>query len=223
MDKNAIKKYAIWARNELIDRVRQRAEVFGILEKDSPEANADSIGGILLTKIQKKQRQSILQKIKTKGYHQVMEEIAYTWFNRFAALRFMEVNGYLPSRIRVFTDEEGNFKPQIMDEAVNMDFEGMDMEKVYALKSENKNEELFQYLILTQCNALHGILPGMFQKIDDDTELLFPANLLRQRSEGLPGSVIYEMVAQIPEDDWLDQVQIIGWLYRNRKTKCSPT
>ena len=137
-----------------------------------------------------------------------MEEIAYTWFNRFIALRFMEVNGYLPSRVRVFTDDENNFKPQILTEAINMELDGLDMEKVYALKNANDDDALFKYMLIVQCNALSSILPGMFQRISDYTELLLPDNLLRE------GSVIEQMISMIPEEDWKDAVQIIGWLYQ---------
>lgn len=111
-----------------------------------------------------------------------MEEVAYTWFNRFCALRFMEVNGYLPTHVRVFTDDENEFKPQILAEAINMELDGLDMERVYALKNGNENEELFKYLIIIQCNALNKILPGMFQRIEDYTELLFPDNLSSGRA-----------------------------------------
>lgn len=208
MDKNAIKKYAIWARNELIARVAQKALQYGITEENIVDAGADSINGKLLTDIEKKQRQALIAQIKDKGFEQVMEEVAYTWFNRFSALRFMEVNGYLPTHVRVFTDEENNFKPQIIAEAIHLELDGLDMEKVYAFKDANKTEELYKYLLITQCNALNKILPGMFQRISDYTELLFPDNLLRD------GSVIEQMIALIPEDDWKDAVQIIGWLYQ---------
>ena len=208
MDKNAIKKYAVWARRELIERVSQRAMIYGITAKDTGDPNAESINGHLLSQKEKRQRRALITNIKAKGYEQVMEEVAYTWFNRFAALRFMEVNGYLPSHIRVFTNDAGEFKPQILAEAIHLELDGLDMNKVYELESANKSEELFKYLLIVQCNALNAILPGMFQKIDDYTELLLPDYLLRE------GSVIEQMVAQIPEKDWIDQVQIIGWLYQ---------
>lgn len=211
MDKNAIKKYAVWARNELIERVSQKADQYKISADADP--NADSAHGVLLTADEKKQRAALIAQVKEKGQDQVMEEVAYTWFNRFSALRFMEVNNYLPSRIRVFTDESGNFKPEILAEAIHLDLDGLDMEKVYALKDANDNDALFKYLVITQCNALSNVLPGMFQKIADYTELLFPDNLLRE------GSVIEQMVAQIPEKDWKDQVQIIGWLYQYYNTE----
>ena len=208
MDKNAIKKFAVWARTELIARVSLKSVEYGITEDNIEDANADSVGGKVLTANEKKQRQALIAEINDKGYKQVMEEVAYTWFNRFSALRFMEVNGYLPSHVRVFTDEENNFKPQIITEAIHLDLDGLDMEKVYELKDAEKSEELYKYLLTVQCNALNKILPGMFQKIADYTELLLPDNLLRK------GSVIQQMIELIPEDDWKDAVQIIGWLYQ---------
>lgn len=208
MDKNAIKKFAVWARTELIARVSLKGVEYGITEDNIEDANADSVGGKVLTADEKKQRQALISEIKDKGYKQVMEEVAYTWFNRFSALRFMEVNGYLPSHVRVFTDEENNFKPQIIAEAIHLDLDGLNMEKVYELKEAEKTEELYKYLLIVQCNALNKILPGMFQKIADYTELLLPDNLLRE------GSVIQQMIELIPEDDWKDAVQIIGWLYQ---------
>lgn len=208
MDKNAIKKFAVWARTELIARVSLKGVEYGIAEDNIEAPNADSVGGKVLTADEKKQRQALIAEINDKGYKQVMEEVAYTWFNRFSALRFMEVNGYLPSHVRVFTDEENNFKPQIIAEAIHLDLDGLDMEKVYELKDAEKTEELYKYLLIVQCNALNKILPGMFQKIADYTELLLPDNLLRE------GSVIQQMIELIPEDDWKDAVQIIGWLYQ---------
>ena len=208
MDKNAIKKFAVWARKELIARVSLKGVEYGITEDNIEDVNADSIGGKVLTADEKKQRRACIAEINDKGYKQVMEEVAYTWFNRFSALRFMEVNGYLPSHVRVFTDEENNFKPQIITEAIHLDLDGLNMEKVYELKEAEKTEELYKYLLIVQCNALNKILPGMFQKIADYTELLLPDNLLRE------GSVIQQMIELIPEDDWMDAVQIVGWLYQ---------
>ena len=213
MDKNAIKKYAVWARRELIDRVTKRAAVYGVTADGFGDVNADTVNGHLLSGTEKRQRQALIHRIRAKGYEQVMEEVAYTWFNRFAALRFMEVNGYLPSHIRVFTDDEGRLRPQILAEAIHLELEGLNMEKVYQLKDANQEEELFKYLLIVQCNALNSILPGMFQKIEDYTELLLPDYLLRE------GSVIEQMITLIPEDDWKDQVQIIGWLYQYYNTE----
>ena len=208
MDKNIIKKYAVWARKELIARVTQKAEQYEITEKKTTPADADSIGGRVLTAAEKKQRQALIAKINRDGFEQLMEEVAYTWFNRFTALRFMEVNNYLPSHTRVFTNENGEFKPQILADAIQLDLEGLNMDKVFELKDANKTEELYKYLLITQCNALSGILPRMFQRLSDYTELLLPDYLLRE------GSVIEQMIALIPEEDWTDQVQIIGWLYQ---------
>ena len=208
MDKNAIKKYAVWARRELISRVSQRAALYEITDEGYGDASADSVLGRVMSAEEKHQRQALIAQIREKGYEQVMEEIAYTWFNRFIALRFMEVNGYLPSRVRVFTDDENNFKPQILTGAINMELDGLDMEKVYALKNANDDDALFKYMLIVQCNALSSILPGMFQRISDYTELLFPDNLLRE------GSVIEQMISMIPKEDWKDAVQIIGWLYQ---------
>ena len=208
MDKNAIKKFAIWARRELIERVSQKAMQYGIEKDNIIDAAADSINGTVLTDVQKNQRRALISQINHKGFEEVMEEVAYTWFNRLIALRFMEVNGYLPTRVRVFTDEENNFKPQIIDEALHLDLDGLNIDKVYEFKNANQTEELYKYLLITQCNALNSVLPGMFQRISDFTELLLPDNLLRE------GSVIEQMISAIPEEDWQDAVQIIGWLYQ---------
>lgn len=208
MDKNALKKYAIWARRELISRVSQKALQYGISENDYGDINADSVNGKVMTPNEKSQRNSLIEKIKSVGYQEAMEEAAYTWFNRFTALRYMEVNGYLPSHVRVFTDESNNFKPQIIDEAIHLDIEWLDMDKVYTYKEANDTEKLYKYLLITQCNAFKDILPGMFSGITDFTILLFPDNILRE------GSVLEQMITLIPEEDWKDQVQIIGWLYQ---------
>lgn len=208
MDKNAIKKFAVWARNELIERVSKKAMVYGISENEVIDPNADSVNGIVLTAAQKKERQALIEMVFAKGYQQVMEEVAYTWFNRFCALRFMEVNNYLPSLVRVFTNNKNEFRPQILTEALEVDLEGLDKAKLYELKEANADEELYKYLLITQCNALNKELPKMFQKIEDYTELLFPDNLLRE------GSVVEQMIKLIPEEDWKDAVQIIGWLYQ---------
>lgn len=208
MDKNAIKKFAVCARRELISRVSQRAAYFEITGAGFGDPAADIVLGRVLSDEEKAQRQALIAQIQQKGYQQVMEEVAYTWFNRFIALRFMEVNGYLPSHVRVFTDEANQFNPQILAEAIHMELDGLDMQKVYAFKNANDDDGLFKYMVIVQCNALSTPLPGMFQRISDYTELLFPDNLLRE------GSVLQQMIALIPEEDWKDAVQIIGWLYQ---------
>ena len=208
MDKNAIKKFAVWARKELIERVSKKALAYGITEHEVYNPDADSVNGLVLTAAQKKERKALTEQIFAKGYKQVMEEVAYTWFNRFCALRFMEVNGFLPSLVRVFTNDKNEFRPQLLTEALELNLPGLDKQKIYELKEANADEELYKYLLITQCNALNDELPRMFQRIEDYTELLFPDNLLRE------GSVIEQMITLIPEEDWQDAVQIIGWLYQ---------
>ena len=208
MNKTAIKNFAIWARVQLIEAAKQKAYEYEITETGENKSGLDMVGGRLLTKTEKEQRNQLFSEINRKGFSQVMEEAAYTWFNRFIALRFMEVNGYLPSKVRVFTDENGAFRPEILKQAVSVDLEGLDRDKVLDLLDRQDNEALYKYLLITQCNALNAGLPYMFEKIGGWTELLFPANLLRQ------DSVLGQMISEIPEDDWTDAVQIIGWLYQ---------
>ena len=208
MNKNAISKFAVWARRELISRVRQKAEQYGITESGFGNPDTAPVSGRIYTPTEKSQRAALIERISQHGFNTVVEEVAYTWFNRFIALRFMEVNGFLPSYVRVFSDEQNNFRPEILRQAASIELEGLDKQKVFALKSAGNDEELFKYLLIAQCNALHDVLPFLFQKIADYTELLFPDFLLRD------GSVIDTMLAQIPEADWLDGVQIIGWLYQ---------
>ena len=120
MNKGAIQRFAIWARNELIAQVSQRAYQYGITKEGCGEANAVTVGGRALTGDEQKQRKELVDQIRSKGYTQVMEEVAYTWFNRFIALRFMEVNNYLPSHIRVFSDSTGAFKPEILSDVLHL-------------------------------------------------------------------------------------------------------
>ena len=213
MNKNAIQKFAIWARNELIAQVSQRAYQYGIDESDFGDASADTLNGRLLTAEEKSQRQELIGRIREKGYQQVMEEVAYTWFNRFIALRFMEVNNYLPSHIRVFSDASGAFKPEILNDVLHLDLPGLDSGKVAEYIESNDTEALYRYLLLTQCNALNSALPVMFERMGGYTEMLLPNNILRQ------DSVLGHMVSDIPEEDWQDAVQIIGWLYQYYNTE----
>ena len=213
MNKNAIQKFAIWARNELIAQVSQRAYQYGIDESGFGDASTDIIGGRLLTAEEKSQRQELIKQIKEKGYKQVMEEVAYTWFNRFIALRFMEVNNYLPSHIRVFSDASGAFKPEILNDVLHLDLPGLSSGKVAEYIESNDTEALYRYLLLTQCNALNSALPVMFERMGGYTEMLLPNNILRQ------DSVLGHMVSDIPEEDWQDAVQIIGWLYQYYNTE----
>ena len=213
MNKNAIQKFAIWARNELIAQVSQRAYQYGIDESGFGDASTDTLNGRLLTAEEKSQRQELIKQIKEKGYKQVMEEVAYTWFNRFIALRFMEVNNYLPSHIRVFSDASGAFKPEILNDVLHLDLPGLDSGKVAEYIESNDTEALYRYLLLTQCNALNSALPVMFERMGGYTEMLLPNNILRQ------DSVLGHMVSDIPEEDWQDAVQIIGWLYQYYNTE----
>nr|WP_307760488.1 BREX-1 system adenine-specific DNA-methyltransferase PglX [uncultured Peptostreptococcus sp.] len=214
MNKAAIKNFAIWARRELIEKVTKKAKIYGI-EKDKEMKEMDTaLNGQVLTSDDKKARRILIEKIDKDGFDETIEEVAYTWFNRFIAIRFMEVNGYMPSHIRVFTSEKNEFEPQILSEAIHIDLPGLDKSKVLELyNAGNKEEELFNYLFITQCNALNEVLPGMFQKLNDYTELLLPDGLLRD------DSVIDVMISEIPEEDWKEQVQIIGWLYQYYNTE----
>lgn len=213
MNKNAIQKYAVWARNELIDQVKQRAYQYGISEKGYGDENASVIAGRVLSADEKRQRCEFVKLMKGNGYQQAVEEVAYTWFNRFVALRFMEVNDYLPTHVRVFSDANGEFNPEILKEVLHLDLPGLDKAKVTELLNDNQTEELYRYLLLTQCNALNTALPEMFEKLGSYTEMLLPNNILKQ------GSVLARLVEDIPEDDWRDAVQIIGWLYQYYNTE----
>ena len=208
MNKTAIKKFAVSARITLIQAVTQKAFEYEVTENGKNDPSQAAVNGQSLTPSEQSQRAQLIAQIRAKGFAQTMEEAAYTWFNRFIALRFMEVNNYLPSHTRIFSDEDGNFKPEVLTDAVNLEIDGLDKELVLELLEQQKNEQLYQYIIITQCNALNEGLPEMFERIGGWTELLFPKNLLRE------DSVIAHMVKDIPEEDWNDQVQIIGWLYQ---------
>ena len=213
MDKNKIQKFAMWARTELITQVKQRAYQYGIGEAGFGDASAEAISGRLLTAEERTQREELIRLVKKKGYNQVMEEVAYTWFNRFIALRFMEVNNYLPSHIRVFSDASGAFKPEILRDALHLELPGLNHAKVAEYIENSETEALYRYLLLTQCNALNEALPMMFERMGGYTEMLLPNNILR------PDSVLARLVADIDEQDWTDQVQIIGWLYQYYNTE----
>ncbi|NLW39195.1 MAG: BREX-1 system adenine-specific DNA-methyltransferase PglX [Peptococcaceae bacterium] len=213
MNKSAIQKYAVWARNELIEQVKQRAYQYGISDKGYGDENANVVAGRVLSKEEKRQRREFIQKIKEQGYQQAVEEVAYTWFNRFIALRFMEVNDYLPTHVRVFSSANGEFKPEILKEALHIELEGLDKAKVSELLNASKTEELYRYLLLTQCNALHAALPEMFEKMGSYTEMLLPNNILK------PDGVLGRLITDIPEEDWRDAVQIIGWMYQYYNTE----
>ena len=212
MNKSAIQRFAIWARTELIAQVSQRAYQYGITKDGYGEQNAVPVGGRALSTDEQRQRKELVDQIRSKGYTQVMEEVAYTWFNRFIALRFMEVNNYLPSHIRVFSDSTGAFKPEILNDVLHLDLPGLNKEKVAEYIESNQTEDLYRYLLLTQCNALNESLPLMFERMGGFTELLLPNNILKE--EGILG----RMLSDIDEADWTDQIEIIGWLYQYYNT-----
>ena len=213
MNKTAIKNFAVEARVMLINAVTQLAYEFEVTEKGTNDPAQESVNGRSLTAAEKNQRSQLIANIRQNGFTQTMEEAAYTWFNRFIALRFMEVNNYLPSHTRIFSDESGNFKPEVLSDAANVEIDGLDKELILELLENQENERLYKYIIITQCNALNKALPEMFEQIGGWTELLFPRNLLRE------DSVIAKMITEIPEEDWRDQVQIIGWLYQYYNTE----
>jgi type II restriction/modification system DNA methylase subunit YeeA len=222
MNKTAIKNYAVWARRELMERVAQKAYTYGVTETELPVYNTDSVNGRLLSNDEKNSLNELIRQVRIhtykekkgnkeieiSGFSHVIEEVAYTWFNRFIALRYMEVNNFLPQRIRVFTNENNEFKPELLTDAINVDFDGLDKQKVFEYIEQANDEGLYKYLLETICSDMHQYLPEMFTSISDYKVLLFPDNLLDENS------VIGRMISDIPEEDWRDQVQIIGWLYQ---------
>ncbi|MBE0069727.1 BREX-1 system adenine-specific DNA-methyltransferase PglX [Thermoanaerobacterium thermosaccharolyticum] len=213
MNKNAIKNYAVWARNQLINDIEFKAYSYEIT-KDSIEDvkklnDAVLLNGKLYSDDVYDKRNKLIERIREVGdFDQVIEEIAYTWFNRFIALRYMEVNGYLPTGVRVLSSsEEGRWEPDIVYNALTVDLP-VDKKKVLEYKEKNNIEELYRYLLIIQCNELNRILPFMFEEINDYTELLLPDNLLKE------GSVIRRLVSDIDEADFKEGVEIIGWLYQ---------
>lgn len=218
MDKNAVKKFAVNARRKLIDSVSQKAYGLGISKDEIKEVEKIPNGSrikinndyVYLTDIETEHRERLIDQIEYKGYEQVMEEVAYTWFNRIIAIRFMEVNDYLPTRVRVLSSEEENkVEPDAVTQALELIEDlRLDREKIYNYQDNNDTEGLFKYVFIKQCNALGKIMPVMFEKIQDYTELLLPDNLL------VEGSAIRDLINDIKEDDFKDQVEIIGWLYQ---------
>ncbi|RIW32680.1 BREX-1 system adenine-specific DNA-methyltransferase PglX [Bacillus salacetis] len=214
MNKTGLKNFAISARQELLKKVQSKALKIGISAENIQKANIESsdavfIDGRQLSQEERIQREKLIERIKLIGFDRVMEEVAYTWFNRFTALRFMEVNNYLPTKVRVLSSVDANSaEPDMMKEAMSLDLD-LDKEYIYDLKLNNSTEELFKYLIIKHCNDLNRYLPFMFEKIDDYTEILFPEGLLAK------DSFLHEMtdVEKITEEDW-SQIEIIGWLYQ---------
>ena len=208
MNKSAIKTYAVWARTELIKLVTQRAYEYEVTADNTPAYNTDSVHGRPLENEEKKQLNELIDEVDKHGFEHVIEEVAYTWFNRFIALRYMEVNNYLPQKVRVFTNENNEFKPELLTDAIHIELDGLDKQKVFDFIDHNNQEDLYKYLLLTLCNDMNQYLPDMFASISDYKSLLMPNNLLRE------DSIIGKMITDIDEDSWNDQVQIIGWLYQ---------
>lgn len=234
MDKAAIKKFAVWARNKLIKDISYKAGLMGITEDGIAEKLPQSATDAEFYDIGLKrphvisgeaiqQRNCLADLIQQKmagsdyqaAYHSVIEEVAYTWFNRLIAVRFMEVNDYLPSHIRVLSsDNAAKLEPDIVTTPFDagLSFTQTEKEKVLCLKNDNKVDALFRLLFIKQCNALHSLLPKLFEKTEDYSELLLNVSVTDQES------VVYHLVHDINEDDFNvakgGQVEIIGWLYQ---------
>ncbi|EDS79975.1 BREX-1 system adenine-specific DNA-methyltransferase PglX [Clostridium perfringens] len=218
MDKSKIKSFAIWARRRLIESVSDKASKIGIFENEIKDVVAVQggfkiVGSEEILPLSKEHRDALVSQIKDKGFEQVMEEVAYTWFNRFMGLRYMEVNEYLPSGIRILSSEvEGKSEPDVLSKVSEIiDELELNGEEIYALLDSGKNqdrEKAYRKILVKQCNELGKIIPQMFEKISDYTELLLPDNLLEE------GSVIKRMVSDIEEEDWKEEVEIIGWMYQ---------
>lgn len=218
MDKNKIKSYAVWARRAMIEAVKDRAFKVGIEENkihdiERLQGGFKIVGREEIFNIPSTHRDTLVKLINEKGYEQVIEEVAYTWFNRFMGLRFMEVNEYLPTGVRILSSEdEGKIEPDVLTNINDIEDElDLNLDYVYELQdrgTEQAREELYKYILIKQCNELGNIIPQMFEKIQDYTELLLPDNLLQE------GSVIRKMVTDIDEEDWKEEVEIIGWMYQ---------
>lgn len=226
MDKKAIKTFAIESRQKLIEETKYQALRLGITADGivDPVEKTDGmevydIGASNPHKIyddEIKQRASLVKRIKEKDFDSVVEEVAYTWFNRIIAIRFMEVNDYLPTRVRVLSSETPNKSdPDIITQAPNidLDFTEDEIQHVYQLKQDNQENELFKFLFIKQCNKLNEILPDLFEKTADYTELLLSISFTN------PDGVVRQLVDEIGEDIFKDQVQIIGWLYQFYNTE----
>ena len=227
MNKSKIQKFAVDGHKLLYKQIAQRAYQYGIEEGNVGKADATEVRGHILSPLEKNQRAALIAEINANGYPQTIERVTYIWFNRIVALRFMEVNNYLPSHIRVFSDASGAFKPEILNDVLHLEMEGLDKAQVAEYIENNNTEELYRYLLLTQCAELKAALPDVFglaQRDKDYTELLFPNNMLHQ------DSFIGKVVSDIDEVDWGTAenwqnsdsnhlVQIIGWLYQYYNTE----
>ena len=212
MNKSKIQKFAVDGHKLLYKQIAQRAYQYGIEEENVGKADATEVRGRILSPLEKSQRAALIAEINANGYPQTIERVTYIWFNRIVALRFMEVNNYLPSHIRVFSDASGAFKPEILNDVLHLEMEGLDKAQIAEYIENNNTEELYRYLLLTQCAELKAALPDIFvfgARDRDYTELLFPNNSLSG------DSFIAKMLSETDEkEDWQDAVQIIGWLYQ---------
>lgn len=212
MNKSKIQKFAVDGHKLLYKQIAQRAYQYGIEEGNVGKADATEVRGRILSPLEKSQRAALIAEINANGYPQTIERVTYIWFNRIVALRFMEVNNYLPSHIRVFSDASGAFKPEILNDVLHLEMEGLDKAQIAEHIEDNNTEELYRYLLLTQCAELKAALPDIFvfgARDRDYTELLFPNNSLSG------DSFIAKMLSETDEkEDWQDAVQIIGWLYQ---------
>lgn len=210
MNDTAIKNYCIWARNELIAGVEARMRLYGVAEGAEP-AGATAVGGRALSPEETEWRDALLRAGAEEGFARLRDRAAYTWFNRIAAVRYMEVHDFLPSRVRMFTrpaaDGGWELGSQAADEALDVEIEGADPARVAELKQAGEDGPLFRYLFLAQCAELSGCLPGVFQSVDACMALLLPANLMD--ADG----VIGRMVSEIDEEDW-NNVLLLGWMYQ---------
>jgi hypothetical protein len=218
MNRTKLKNYAPQARRDFIQAMMDRASYFGLTDtKSEPvvvKGDVAVIGGRSFPIAVAKKRKALEDRIKrhgpdwSKGFAQTMEAMAYTWFNRLVAIRFMELHGYLEHGYRVLSHPEGKPTPEILEHAEHVELPGLKKEAVIDLKlAGNKEGELYRLLLTAQCNALHTAMPFLFEKIDDETELLLPDNLLNS------DSLMRKLVGEIEEEDW-NEVEIIGWLYQ---------
>ena len=212
MKRNTLEAYAQKARRDFIAAVTARAASYGLTAKSVEpiveEGDVARVGAHAFPRTAVEARKRLEEQIRRAGFGQVMEAMAYTWFNRFAAIRYMELHGYLGHGYRVLSHPEGQPYPEILEHAADVDLPDLDREKAVELKLDgNKDEELYRLLLKAQFNALHQTMPFLFEPIGDETELLLPANLLHT------DSLIRQMVEGIDESAWR-QIEIIGWLYQ---------
>ena len=216
MNKSALKKYAPQARLDFIAAVTRRAELLGLNPKSpakvEKQGEALLINGKAFPAAYGQMRNALEARIRDQGFAQVMETMAYTWFNRLVAIRYMELHGFLDHGYRVLSHpanaQTGHTQPEILDHIAELELPGLDKPAALELKlAGNKDEELYREVLLAQCHALHTAMPFLFESLDDATELLLPDGLLRT------DSLIAPLVTKIDEADW-QEVEIIGWLYQ---------